>query len=226
MCILNKPIEELDFRVRTYNPLKRAGFNTVGDLVKCSEYDFRRVRCFGRHSLEEVIEKLTSLGLELRRTCEACDMTLSDEDLEIESKLCGACRERILRTLKVKDITLEVLRPKYDTYAGGYNGFHIFINIINNTSTPIKLELKECTIFKYGRQNVAKHYLSGYDFTTDYVFPNSVKTFAKIWDGIISLDFGDLLTVSLKDVDTGKTYFFKYIKEYFDWIIYDYYEVI
>ena len=59
-------IEELDFSVRSFNCLKRAGINTVEDLISKSEDDMMKVRNLGRKSLEEVINKLESLGLHLR----------------------------------------------------------------------------------------------------------------------------------------------------------------
>ena len=59
-------IEELDFSVRSFNCLKRAGINTVEDLISKSEDDMMKVRNLGRKSLEEVINKLESLGLSLR----------------------------------------------------------------------------------------------------------------------------------------------------------------
>ena len=59
-------IEELDFSVRSFNCLKRAGINTVEDLISKSEDDMMKVRNLGRKSLEEVINKLQSLGLALR----------------------------------------------------------------------------------------------------------------------------------------------------------------
>ena len=63
---LSMTIEELDFSVRSFNCLKRAGINTVEDLISKSEDDMMKVRNLGRKSLEEVINKLESLGLHLR----------------------------------------------------------------------------------------------------------------------------------------------------------------
>lgn len=53
--------------VRSFNCLKRAGINTVGDLVNKSEEDMMKVRNLGRKSLEEVIWKMASLGYNLRK---------------------------------------------------------------------------------------------------------------------------------------------------------------
>ena len=60
-------IEELDLSVRSFNCLKRAGINTVGDLINKSEDDMMKVRNLGRKSLEEVMAKLDSLGFTLTK---------------------------------------------------------------------------------------------------------------------------------------------------------------
>ncbi len=60
--ILDLTIEELDLSVRSYNCLKRAGINTVGELVCKSEEEMMKVRNLGKKSLEEVEHKLTELG--------------------------------------------------------------------------------------------------------------------------------------------------------------------
>ena len=65
--ILEMTIEELDLSVRSFNCLKRAGINTVEDLISKSEEDMMKVRNLGRKSLEEVVWKLASLGFSLRK---------------------------------------------------------------------------------------------------------------------------------------------------------------
>lgn len=65
--VLEMTIEELDLSVRSSNCLKRAGINTVEDLLSKSEEDMMKVRNLGRKSLEEVIWKLASLGFNLRK---------------------------------------------------------------------------------------------------------------------------------------------------------------
>ncbi len=64
--VLEMTIEELDLSVRSFNCLKRAGINTVEDLISKTEEDMMKVRNLGRKSLEEVINKLESLGYALR----------------------------------------------------------------------------------------------------------------------------------------------------------------
>ncbi|MCL6638784.1 MAG: DNA-directed RNA polymerase subunit alpha [Firmicutes bacterium] len=65
--ILEMTIEELDLSVRSYNCLKRAGINTVEELIQRNEDDMMKVRNLGKKSLEEVINKLHELGLSLRK---------------------------------------------------------------------------------------------------------------------------------------------------------------
>ena len=63
--ILEITIEELDLSVRSYNCLKRAGINTVEELIRKDEEEMMKVRNLGRKSLEEVEHKLAQLGLSL-----------------------------------------------------------------------------------------------------------------------------------------------------------------
>ena len=64
--VLDLTIDELDLSVRSFNCLKRAGINTVEDLINKSEEDMMKVRNLGRKSLEEVIAKLNSFGFTLK----------------------------------------------------------------------------------------------------------------------------------------------------------------
>ena len=63
---LETTIEDLDFSVRAYNCLKRAGIHTLQDLVKKSENDMMKIRNLGKKSLKEVLDKVRDLGLVLR----------------------------------------------------------------------------------------------------------------------------------------------------------------
>lgn len=66
--VLEMTIEELDMSVRSFNCLKRACINTVEDLTNKTEEDMIKVRNLGKKSLEEVIQKLQSLGLSLKKS--------------------------------------------------------------------------------------------------------------------------------------------------------------
>lgn len=65
--ILEKPIEELELSVRSFNCLKRSSISTVGDLANKTENDMMKVKNLGKKSLDEVIAKLRDLGLDLKK---------------------------------------------------------------------------------------------------------------------------------------------------------------
>jgi DNA-directed RNA polymerase subunit alpha len=64
---LEKPIEDLDLSVRSYNCLKRAGIHTLGELIEKSEEDMMKVRNLGKKSLKEVKQKLEEMNLGLAK---------------------------------------------------------------------------------------------------------------------------------------------------------------
>jgi len=68
--IMDTSIEKLEFSVRSYNCLKRAGIETLRDLVSKSEEDLMTVRSMGRKSLEEIVEKLSKMGFSLASATE------------------------------------------------------------------------------------------------------------------------------------------------------------
>ena len=63
---LAMPIEELELTVRSYNCLKREGINTVSELVALTEDQLMNIRNFGSKSVDEVRDKLTSMGLKFK----------------------------------------------------------------------------------------------------------------------------------------------------------------
>ena len=63
---LETPIEEIEFSVRAYNCLKRAGIHTVQDLIAKKEVEVTKIRNLGKKSLKEVIDKVKEMGLKFR----------------------------------------------------------------------------------------------------------------------------------------------------------------
>ena len=63
---LEKTIEELDLSLRSFNCLKRAGFNTVADIIEVPESELKTIKNFGKKSLTEVIDKIHDLGFSLK----------------------------------------------------------------------------------------------------------------------------------------------------------------
>ena len=64
--VLETSIDDLDFSVRAYNCLKRAGILTLRDLVEKSENEMMKIRNLGKKSLKEVIDKVKELGLDFK----------------------------------------------------------------------------------------------------------------------------------------------------------------
>ena len=58
-------IEELDFTVRSYNCLKKAGVNTISDLTSMTYVELLKIKNLGRKSLNEIIDKMKELGYDL-----------------------------------------------------------------------------------------------------------------------------------------------------------------
>lgn len=81
---MDRKIEDLDLSVRSYNCLKRANINTVGELTQKTEEEMMKVRNLGRKSLKEVVQKLREIGLDLKNSTGAS--LLDDDDDEPEEK--------------------------------------------------------------------------------------------------------------------------------------------
>lgn len=81
---LDRKIEDLDLSVRSYNCLKRANINTVGELTEKTQEEMMKVRNLGRKSLNEVVFKLHEIGLDLKNGSNAI-LDDSVEDVEEES---------------------------------------------------------------------------------------------------------------------------------------------
>ncbi len=82
---LDKKIEDLDLSVRSYNCLKRANINTVGELTQKTVEEMMKVRNLGRKSLKEVIEKLRDIGLSLKSDDGYADLTEGEDKETIDN---------------------------------------------------------------------------------------------------------------------------------------------
>ena len=81
---LAMPIEELDLTVRSYNCLKREGINTVAELINLSEDQLMNIRNFGSKSVDEVRDKLTSMGLKFRDSVPGFEATYFSSNYDDE----------------------------------------------------------------------------------------------------------------------------------------------
>ena len=80
---MDRKIEDLDLSVRSYNCLKRANINTVGELTQKTEEEMMKVRNLGRKSLKEVVQKLREIGLDLKNSTGA---SFLDDDEESDEE--------------------------------------------------------------------------------------------------------------------------------------------
>ena len=64
--VMEMPIEDLDLSVRSFNCLKRAGINTVADLIAKSKDELMQIKYFNQKTFDEVESKLDELGIKLR----------------------------------------------------------------------------------------------------------------------------------------------------------------
>jgi len=106
-------IEDLDLSVRSYNCLKRAGINTVGELTQKTEEDMMRIRNLGRKSLKEVVIKLREHTLDLKRTYDSSGSIIlddeddyDDEDDAFENEAPESPKEEETKKAKTKKTTI------------------------------------------------------------------------------------------------------------------------
>lgn len=111
--------------------------------------------------------------------------------------------------------SLHIDPPEYVTYQGGQHGFTIYGNISNLLNTPIRIKLSSCSVFTNGRLRASDYAYSGYQFSEEFIFPETTKTFGKIWitDSlqIKQLQSGDYLMLCLIDVCSKVEYHIKYV---------------
>jgi DNA-directed RNA polymerase subunit alpha len=81
--ILNRSVDELELSVRSYNCLKNANIQTIADLVQKTEAEMLRTKNFGRKSLNEIKEILTSMGLQFGMKFDAQGRLISGSGLPV-----------------------------------------------------------------------------------------------------------------------------------------------
>ena len=104
---LSTNIEKLNFGIRTYNCLKRAGINSLGDLADMTEEQFRKVRLLREKNIEEVVAKMQEFGISFKTKEQ-----LEEERIEKHEKEQQEYREARKRSFQEKNV--EPNRPKTD----------------------------------------------------------------------------------------------------------------
>lgn len=125
---LNIPIENLNLTVRTYSCFKRAGYNTVEKLVEASANELLMLPHFGKKCLDEIVQKLDSLGLCLNQgktlshnMTEAKTLSEIYEEMQVEKWVgvdeviehLGICRRTVHAWIKEGKLPAHMVRNKY-----------------------------------------------------------------------------------------------------------------
>ncbi|MBO4941117.1 MAG: hypothetical protein J6D15_02800 [Clostridia bacterium] len=225
----NTEIENLDLSARQYNVLKRAGLKTVDDVIIYIENGTSGTKNLGIKSLEEVITKLDSLGLAVKKECNRCHAILLYNDFKFGYKFCRKCREEVEQSLATRDIAISVLSPTPSLNTKEQDVFYIDIDIKNNTSDIVKIELKDAVIIKDEIQYVSECDFTECGLSEECILPHSTRKFTKKWKtsdwANAELCDNDRLIILLKGINSGKLYFFKYNKTPDGWSFYDYSEI-
>lgn len=246
---LQTEINDLPLGVRTFTSLVRRRIRTIYDLTQLNIDELKRTRNLGIKGAIETIKLLDAYGFRLRDCdvdtypsindcikhnfkCKECEGTLKTENTNVEERLCGNCVARIQRTEGATTLSLDISSPEYADFTKG-KGLLIYVTIINLTEKPLKLSLQECSIYRNAdkRQQNSNYSYTGYAFDEEFVFPNTAKTMGRIWItenwSTANLDYDDYITVSFKDENSQRLYFYKYNynEDDNDWTFYDYYEL-
>ena len=135
---LESPIEELELSISAYKPLKRDGAVVVRDTFKFLNGTIKS-EWLRLCAQEEILKALRKHNLTYGLLCTSCDAILTEDEYQAGRSMCTNCYERSVRIFNARDIVLDVLPPEKSSYSGGGVGFHVYINIQNNTSNPVKL---------------------------------------------------------------------------------------
>lgn len=150
---LEMPIEELELSIRSYNCLKRAAINTVGELCNKTIDDMMKVRNLGKKSLNEICYKLEELGLSLK----ASEQTTNDNDDEKVQEMLNQAQE--LRDL-LENCAMSLFKAaakEKDEYSEVYTNFMAYIAVGNITKA-----------FEYFCTEVENGYRGNYSIIPSY----------------------------------------------------------
>ncbi len=145
---LCKTIDELDFSVRTYNGLIRAGINTVADLTQLTEEKIIRIRNLGVRGLYEIVEKLSSLGLHLldpQKTLQECSgesekdkvLATTIEELDFAWRIYNCLKHAGINT--VQDLTERTIEDILGIKNLGRHHLQAIVDKLHSLGLDLKL---------------------------------------------------------------------------------------
>ena len=219
--VLETAIEELDLSMRLFHRLRRAGLETVNDIVSLTWQDLKQRARLTPLLMEEIISRLDQAGFRLLN-CPVERYATADE--------CVKEIKRQIRLSNSNTLRLEFLPPDPESYTKGGKGYTIYFNIHSLLTKPIKLSICDSGVFANKRQWNRDYNYTGHTLSNEYVFPTIPRTVGQIFltenASYEELEKGDFYTVSFECEKNNTLYFYKYV--YLgngQWEFYDYYEV-
>ena len=186
-------LEIEDLSVRLYGRLKRAGFNTINDIVSVTWQDLKQRARLSPVLMEEIIVRLDQVGLRLLN-CPKERYATADE--------CVREIKRQIRLSRSNTLRLEFLPPDPGSYTRGGKGYTIYFNIHSLITEPIKLSICDSGVFANKRQWNRDYNYTGHTLSNEYVFPTIPRTVGQIFltenASYEELKKGDFYTVSFE----------------------------
>lgn len=121
--------------------------------------------------------------LRQRMTCKYCNRPLLRTRLDLKERTCLHCELRLqrLNNYENSDLLIEPIKPEYTTYTGNEKGFTIYFNVVSKYKKPVKMQLLLAAITRNGDKHLAKYNYTNYAFSNLHFFPNTPRTFGKVW---------------------------------------------
>lgn len=167
--------------------LKEHGISDVESLQELCMEDIEEE--FSKLQIKQLIEELLNNGIALKgdkiEKCAFCgnEFIYITNFSSNEKGYCSECVDKVKRVQNIKNIDIELERPRYSNFKGGENGFYIMATIKNITKKLCRVKLNEFYFVSNERKWEPKYYLTGYQFEDEDLMPNTVKSTAKIWCG-------------------------------------------
>ena len=211
------PVSDLGLSPRIFHRLHQHSIDTLAQLQMLSRQQLIENKIVGVTAMKELTRVLKDNHVHLAGdkiyTCAKCNAEFAAAEEPGDEHYCDDCAECIRRVKRIKDYLVTIDGPDYGSYTDGTRGFTIFATVHNKTRKMVEVKLRDFMIFCNNRQWASTSYLTGYNFISEHIMPQSSKTSAKIWSGIMwsnkRLTDGDyvMFTVAIKD----KEYSYKFV---------------
>lgn len=208
---------DLGLSPQLYSCLHKHSIDTLSQLLQLSRRALIEKKIVSITAIHEIVHALHNYRVHLKGDtfyeCTCCKIPIIASESSNDIHYCADCSNRLNRIQQIKDYTVTLYGPDYDSYTDGLDGFTIFATVHNRTNKLVEIKLDEFMLYHSDRQWAPSKNLTGYSFTSEHIMPNSSKTSAKIWSGISwddqDLSSGDYINFSFSI--EGKTYAYKFM---------------